>query len=91
MKNKTKKEALERIFCLFEEAKKNPERADIYVKKARRTGMRVNIPIPKELKRKYCKHCNTYFKSGNYRVRTRNGMLVYYCLKCKKYMRFKIC
>ncbi len=87
---KSRKEALQKIINFFTEAGKNPDSADIYVKKARKTGMKVNLPIPKPLKKKYCKHCYSYFKSGNYRVRTRNGMLVYYCLMCKKYMRSKI-
>lgn len=82
--------ALEIIKKLFYEAKTNPEKSDRYVEIARKTGMRVNVPIPRELKRKYCKHCNKYFHDGNYRVRTRNQMVVYYCLNCKKYSKFPI-
>ncbi|MBI2148245.1 ribonuclease P [Candidatus Woesearchaeota archaeon] len=89
-KNKLKQIALERINILFQEAKSNPSKANRYVEIARKIGMKVNIPIPKEYKRRYCKHCNNYFQSGNYRVRTRNKMVVYYCLNCKKYMKFKI-
>lgn len=89
-RKKTKREALQTIINFFAEAEKNPDSADIYIKKARKTGMKVNIPIPKLLKKKYCKHCYSYFKSGNYRARTRKGMLVYYCFRCKKYMRSKI-
>ena len=82
-----KKEFLDKIHELFNKAKsvKNP---DDYVRKARRLAMKVNTPIPKEFKRLYCKHCYSYFSSGNYRVRTRNGMVVYYCLNCKKYSKF---
>ncbi len=87
---KNKEEALRKITELFASAKNKPDKADIYVKKARRIAMKVNLPMPKNFKRKYCKHCHKYFKSGNYRVRTRNKMVVYYCLNCKKYMRFKI-
>ncbi len=89
-KNKLKEIALERIKILFREAKLNPEKANRYVELARKIGMKVNLSIPKEYKRKYCKHCNNYFILGNYRVRTRNKMIVYYCLNCKKYMKFKI-
>lgn len=89
-KDKLRKIALERIHTLFKEAKTNPEKANRYVELARKIGMKVNLPIPREYKRKYCKNCNNYFKSGNYRVRTRNKMVVYYCLNCKKYMKFKI-
>ncbi len=89
-KNKLREIALERIHTLFKEAKLNPPKANRYVDLARRIAMKVNLPIPREYKRKYCKHCNNYFKSGNYRVRTRNKMVVYYCLNCKKYMKFRI-
>ena len=89
-KEKLRKIALEKIHILFGKAKLNPSEANLYVKQARKIGMKVNLPIPKEYKRKYCKHCNNYFRSGNYRVRTRNKMVVYYCLNCKKYMKFRI-
>ncbi len=89
-KSKLRELALEKIKILFKQAKENPEKANDIVRKARRIGMKVNLPIPKDLKRKYCKHCNNYFKSGNYRVRTRNKMVVYYCLNCKRYMKFII-
>ena len=89
-KDKLRKLTLERIHELFKEAKLNSSKANNYVKKARRIAMKVNLPLPKEYKRRYCKHCNNYFQSGNYRVRTRNKMVVYYCLNCKKYTKFKI-
>jgi len=89
-KNELRKTAIERIKILFQEAKINPSKANRCVEVARRIGMKVNLPIPKEFKRKYCKHCYNYFKSGNYRVRTRNKMVIYYCLKCRKYMKFRI-
>ncbi len=81
---------LQEIKNLFEEAKSNPEMANEYVKTARKLAMKINLKIPKEYKRKYCKHCYNYFKSGNYRVRTKDKTVIYYCLKCKKYMKFKI-
>lgn len=89
-KAKLRKNALEEIKSLFLKAKQYPSKADNYVKKARKLGMKVNLSIPKELKRKYCKHCNSYFRLGNYRVRTRNKMIVYSCFKCRKYTKVKI-
>ena len=83
--------ALERIKVLFEEAGKTDDLdlANEYVKKARKLAMRYNVKIPSELKRKFCKHCNSYLKPGvNLRVRTNKGKVVYYCMNCKKYMRF---
>ena len=85
----TKEKALQRIKILFREAKSNSSKANRYVELARKIGMKVNLPLPKEFKRKFCKHCNNYFKTGNYRVRTRNKLVVYYCLNCKKYMKYK--
>lgn len=85
-----KKLAEERVRILFNEAKNNPNMANRYVQLARKIAMKVNLRFPRELKRKFCKHCYNYFQSGNYRVRTRDKMVVYYCLNCKKYMRFKI-
>ena len=89
-KQKAREEALEKINDLFKQAKSNPEKANLYVKKARKIGMKVNLPMPNEYKRKFCKHCYNYFQDKNYRVRTRNKMVVYYCLNCKKYMKFKM-
>ena len=85
-----KKIAEERVKTLFKEASKNPSMGNRYVQLARKIAMKVNLKFPRSLKRKFCKHCYSYFTSGNYRVRTRNKMVVYYCLKCKRYMRFKI-
>lgn len=90
---KQKELVLERIQILFKEAKdsfkKDPKLSNRYVKLARELAMKYKITIPKELKRRFCKHCHSYlFPSVNVRVRTREGKVVYYCLNCKKYMRF---
>lgn len=92
MKNQEhfKEIAMERVVQLFKEAEENPKKADRYVQLARKIAMKLNIKMPKQYKRKFCKHCYNYFQKGNYRVRTRNKMIVYYCFNCKKYMRFKI-
>ena len=89
-KTKLREEVLKKINILFKEAKSNLSKANLYVNKARKIAMKVNLKIPKEFKRKYCKHCNNYFLAGNYRVRTRNNFVVYSCFNCKKYMKFKI-
>ena len=89
-KEKVKELALEKIIHLFNEARSNPSMADRYVELARKIGMKFNVPIPRELKRKFCRHCNSYFQKSNYRIRTRNKMIVYTCFKCRKYTKFKI-
>ncbi len=89
-----RKIALERVKILFEQAKKifkeDPKLAHRYVYLARKISMRFKVRIPRELKRKFCKHCYKYLVPNiNCRVRIHNGHVVYYCLECKKYMRFK--
>lgn len=85
--------AKDRINYLFEQANKafnkNPGLANRYVTLARKLAMKYKVRIPKELKRKFCKHCYKYLMPGkNCRIRTKEGKVVYYCLNCKKFMRF---
>ncbi|MBU2634562.1 MAG: ribonuclease P [Nanoarchaeota archaeon] len=89
-KRKLKKLALEKIKVLFKEAKKTPKMADRYVKLARELAMKVNLTMPREYKRRFCKHCYVYFDSKNRRVRVHKSMVIYSCLNCKKHMRFRI-
>lgn len=68
---------------------KDPKRADHYIELARKVAMKARIRIPSNFKKRFCKHCYSFLKPGiNCRVRTRNNKVVYYCLNCKKYMRF---
>ena|SRR3989344_1488570 len=85
--------ALKRVKELFSEAKdifsSNHKLADRYVMIARKTAMKVNLSFPRELKRKFCKHCYSYFMpSKTCRVRIHKNKVIYYCFNCKKYMRF---
>ena len=88
-----KKIALERIHELFKQAelrfKEYPGLSDRYVELARKIGMKYKVRIPKELKRRFCKHCYKYLMPGNNcRVRITQSKVVYYCMNCRKYMRF---
>ncbi len=91
-KSLEKKIALERVKILFKEAELADKKlANRYVKLARKIAMKVNLKFPKNLKRKFCKHCYCYLRPGvNCRVRVREKMVVYYCLECKRFMRFRI-
>lgn len=87
--------ARERIKKLFDEAKeafeKHPDRSHRYVEMARKLSMRYNITIPRELKRKFCKHCYKFLVSGkNAQTRTRSAQqaVIVKCLECGKIMRF---
>jgi len=88
-----KEKAKMRILDLFDKAKttfnSNPVLANRYVSLARKYSMKYKVRIPRELKRLFCKHCYTYLLPGKtVRIRTHKGKVVYFCLKCKKFMRF---
>jgi ribonuclease P protein subunit RPR2 len=87
--------AKERIRILFREARKefreHPDRSRKYVKLARRIGMRYNVRIPKDLKRKFCKKCFSYLVPGvSCKVRTRSDKksVVLTCSNCGEIMRY---
>jgi len=85
--------AKERINILFKEAasmfKKDSKLSNRYVELARKIAMKYKVKIPPALKRRFCKHCHAYLvPSKNCRVRLTKHKVVYYCLNCKKYMRF---
>lgn len=90
---KDKKIALEKIKTLFFEAEKQfPKDSNLsnrYVKLARKIAMKFNIPMPREFKRKFCKHCYVYLvPNKNCRVRIHKSRVIYSCDNCKKFMRF---
>ena len=81
---------IERLFKLAgDEYGEHPERSDRYVLLARRIGMRYRVSLPRELKRKLCKNCQSYLVPGsNSRVRLRGNYVVMTCLKCGNQMRY---
>lgn len=88
-KKEERRIALERIKTLFSEARKSEKYADRYVELARKIAMKARVRIPSEFKRRFCKHCYSYFRPGkNCRVRAVRGKLIAYCFKCRKYSRF---
>jgi len=99
MQNKFKKRkenqkqiALERIAQLFAQAEKvsskKPGLAKEYIALAKRIATRTTTKLPIELKRRFCKHCNSFFRLGsNARIRLNKGKKTYYCMECKRYTR----
>jgi RNase P subunit RPR2 len=88
----TKLLVMSRIKELFRQAElvfsKDKKLADEYIKLARTLGMKYKVKIPKELQRKFCKHCYAYLRPGvNCRVRIQNHKIIYSCLECKKFIR----
>lgn len=80
--------ASERIQILVERAAESaragePALADRYAQLARALGMRYNIRLPPQFKRRLCRACGSYLVPGrNMRVRLRPGRTVWTCLKC---------
>lgn len=92
-KKQVKEIALQRIKELFAEAEKTKDKklANRYVDLARKIAGKARVRMPREYKRRFCKHCYAYLRSGkNARIRTRAGRLVIYCLECKKYARIPL-
>ena len=62
-----------------------------YVELARKISMRYLVPMPKECKRRFCKHCYHYLLPYvNSRVRIHRNKLIIYCHDCNKYTRIPL-
>jgi len=85
--------AYQRILRLFELADDHyhthPGRSKEYMKLAGRIAMRYRVKIPRKLKMRVCKTCNTYLvPSVTMRARIRNGYVLYTCLLCGREKRY---
>jgi len=89
---KIAKERIEILFSLAEkEFKKHPERSRRYVELARKIGLRYNVRLLKDDKRKFCKKCNTLLKPGissKVRLDKSTKTINVHCLNCEKIYRF---
>lgn len=80
--------AKERIEHLFQLAESEALAGDIgyasrHIQLARKIGMRYNVRIPKELKRRMCRGCHGYLLPGKTgRHRTQSGKAITTCLAC---------
>jgi ribonuclease P protein subunit RPR2 len=94
----TRRIALERILTLFrladEALQEKPEQSQRYVNLARQIAMRCRVKMPRELRRRVCKHCNTLLRPGvNSRVRLRQRRephVVVTCLSCGRVHRYPV-
>ena len=88
--------ASERICILFREAEREArkgrlELSDRYVALARKIGMRYNVRIPRELKRKFCRYCHSYLRPDStckVEIDSRKKILKVKCFKCDKTIHF---
>lgn len=80
-----KKIAFERMRILFEQARlkkdTDPELATRYMRLVERIGKRMDLSVPKEIKRFYCKGCGIPY-GGNARIRIKKGLCFVTCGQC---------
>src|SRR3989304_10282998 len=84
------KERIEILLALAEkEFKKNPERSKRYVELARKIGLRYNVRLAKEQKKKFCKNCYNLLTPSTSTVRldSRSKTIIIKCQKCNKLYR----
>ncbi len=87
------KNRIKKLFTMAEQCALNNKLglADRYVEIARKISMKYLVPMPKEYKRCFCKHCYCYLLPNvNSRIRVHRGKLVVHCFNCKKYMRMPL-
>lgn len=93
-KDKQRKIAVERIRILMGLADKSAlcgdlGRADDYVMRVRDIGMRYNVRLPRELKRRFCRYCYHYLLpqvTSNVRINSRVKRVEIRCLNCNRVM-----
>jgi len=82
-KSVTSKElARERIETLFTHARERLAYAKRYIALARKIATRAKTPIPKHLKRQFCKTCNSLLVFGKNATLRQRGALIIRCLDC---------
>ncbi len=94
-KHAMKRIARERIAHLFSQADgifaADRQLANRYVQLARKLAMKARVRIPRELKRKFCRHCDTYLRPGaNTRIRIAKSRVIILCLACKRFTRIPV-
>lgn len=79
-----------RIKKLFNEAEEqfpeHPERSERYIELAHKISKKYNKPIPKELKKRFCPDCHSYWVPGKtvkVRLNSNNSRVIYECTQCK--------
>lgn len=85
--------ASQRMWRLFqlaeEEFPEHPERSARYVQLIRNISMRNRMSIPREIKRRICRHCYSFLVPGNNaRYRLKGGYIVISCKHCGKESRY---
>ncbi len=88
----TAKERMQKLLSLSrEKAVTEPGYSKRYAELATKIGMRYNVRLPKEAKRRICKGCKTYLTPGeNCTVRTnpKQQALIISCKQCGHVLRY---
>ena len=88
--------AKERINILFKEAERAAKQkklnlANRYVELARKIGMRYNVRIPREFKRKFCRYCHAYMRPGvscSVEIDPKKKLINVKCLSCHRIIHY---
>lgn len=79
-------ERIQRLFTLAEKRiGEEDELADRYVELARKIGMKEEVSIPSDLKKKFCSNCYRYLKPGrtcDVKVNSDKSKVEYKCREC---------
>ena len=91
-KRVSSKAAFKIVESFFNEAGKifkvDSGKADRLIRKAVRVSNKARRPLPSSFKKRFCRHCGSYWSfSCNVRVRLRGKKVVYSCLDCKSHFR----
>nr|Q97C23.2 RecName: Full=Ribonuclease P protein component 4; Short=RNase P component 4; AltName: Full=Rpp21 [Thermoplasma volcanium GSS1] len=78
--------ANERLYYLFSLAFQTGD--ERYIDLMERIGRRMDITLPQDIKRMYCKKCKKPYK--NVRVRLKKNVITVTCLECGDIRRFQI-
>lgn len=93
LQNKLAKERITILFRQAEEAVKEGkfEQAKRYVSLARSIAMKVQLAMPAEFKRKFCKKCDIYWipsKTVRFRTQKKGRRMTFTCLVCGAIQRY---
>lgn len=96
MSQKIAEERIQKLFELAdrrisEDREDSEQLADRYVELAQAIGMKYNVSIPAELKKRYCHECFSFLKPGfNCRVRlnSKSSTVNYECGACGEVNRY---
>lgn len=90
MSQRIAEERINRLFNLAdrrisEDRENRFKLANRYVEIARNIGMKYNVSIPEECRRKFCHECQSFLKPGfncQVRINSKNSAVNYHCREC---------